>query len=136
MSLKESVTYKNLTWDKSGQKLVHIYGPKQHLFIIGAGMVSKYLAEFALALEYHVTLCDPRSDFIEDFNIPGVQLVCDMPDDAVLEHANDESTAIVALTHDPRIDDNGLMVALDTEAFYDGAMGSKKTSINESKNIY
>jgi len=135
MSLKENVPYKNLTWDKSDQKLVHIYGPRQHLFIIGAGMVSKYLAEFALALEYHVTVCDPRSDFIEDFNIQGVQLVCDMPDDAVLEHADDESTAIVALTHDPRIDDMGLMVALDTEAFYVGAMGSKKTSASRMERL-
>ena len=58
-----------------------------------------------------------------------------MPDDAVLKHADDESTAIVALTHDPRIDDMGLMVALDTEAFYVGAMGSKKTSASRMERL-
>ena len=135
MSTRETKDYKALSWDKSNQRLIHTYGPRQHLFIIGAGMVSKYLAEFALTLEYHVTVCDPRTDFIDDFDISGVQLIRDMPDDAVLKHANDDSTAIVALTHDPRIDDMGLMVALDTNAFYIGAMGSKKTSASRRERL-
>lgn len=135
MTTRDTEDYKALSWDNSNQRLVHTYGPRQHLFIIGAGMVSKYLAEFALTLEYHVTVCDPRSDFIDDFDVQGVQLVLEMPDDAVLEHANDDSTAIVALTHDPRIDDMGLMVALDTNAFYIGAMGSTKTSASRRKRL-
>jgi len=135
MSTRETKDFKNLSWDKSSQRLVHTYGPRQHLFIIGAGMVSKYLAEFALTLEYHVTVCDPRSDFIDDFGIQGVQLIRDMPDDAVLKHANDDSTAIVALTHDPRIDDMGLMVALETNAFYIGAMGSTRTSASRRERL-
>ena len=135
METRDTGIYKTLSWDDSNQRLVHTYGPRQHLFIIGAGMVSKYLAEFALTLEYHVTVCDPREEFIGDFKVHGVQLVRDMPDDAVLEHANDESTAIVALTHDPRIDDMGLMVALDTDAFYIGAMGSKRTSESRKERL-
>ena len=135
MSIQNSMAFKSLIWDKSKQELRHTYGPRNHLFIIGAGMVSKYLSELALMLEYQVTVCDPRQEMIDEFDISGVQLVCDMPDDAILKHANDESTAIVALTHDPRIDDMGLMVALDTEAFYVGAMGSTRTSASRLERL-
>ena len=101
----------------------------------GAGMVSKYLAEFAQRLDYEVTVCDPREHLLNDFQIPGVKLVADMPDDAVLAHAKDPSSAIVALTHDPRIDDMGLMEALGTEAFYIGAMGSSRTSASRRERL-
>ncbi|NJN51065.1 MAG: XdhC/CoxF family protein [Gammaproteobacteria bacterium] len=105
-----------------------------HLFIIGAGMVSRYLAEMARALDYTVTLCDPRQHLLTEFTMPGVETICDMPDDAVKAHA-DADTAIVALTHDPRIDDMGLMEALKTEAFYVGAMGSAKTSASRRSRL-
>lgn len=117
-----------LSWQPETQVLTHTYGPRFQLFIIGAGMVSKYLAEIALMLDYDVTVCDPREDVLADFGVAGVHKVNDMPDDAVRAHAKDEATAIVALTHDPRIDDMGLMEALTTDAFYIGAMGSTRTS--------
>ena len=117
-----------LDWDADAQVLTHTYGPSHQLFIIGAGMVSRYLADMALNLDYEVVVCDPREELLEDFNVPGVQLIADMPDDAVRENAKDSATAIVALTHDPRIDDMGLMEALTTNAFYIGAMGSTRTS--------
>ncbi|MCH8258342.1 MAG: XdhC family protein [Proteobacteria bacterium] len=87
-----------------------------------------YLAEMAQALDYHVVVCDPREHMIEQWTIEGTQLVNDMPDDAVRNFANDSFTAIIALTHDPRIDDMGLMEALKTDAFFVGAMGSSRTS--------
>ncbi|MCB1686056.1 MAG: XdhC family protein, partial [Pseudomonadales bacterium] len=117
-----------LFWDEEKQQLRHTYGPRHQLFIIGAGMVSRYLAEMARSLDYAITVCDPRQQMLEDFGVAGVRLVSDMPDDAIRAGASDPGTAIVALTHDPRIDDMGLMEALKTEAFYVGALGSSRTS--------
>ncbi len=62
--------------------LVHTYGPRYQLFIIGAGMVSKYLADMAQILDYEVTVCDPREDLLNDFNVDGVRLIREMPDDS------------------------------------------------------
>ena len=117
-----------LDYDNEAEILTHTYGPQRQLFIIGSGMVSSYVAEMAQALDYQVTVCDPRAHLLDDFSVPGVTKINDMPDDAIEEHAHDPLTAIVALTHDPRIDDMGMMVALKTDAFYIGAMGSTRTS--------
>ncbi len=124
-----------LRWDESQQVLQHTYGPRFQLFIIGAGMVGKYLAEMALMLDYEVTVCDPREGLLADFGVEGVQRIVDMPDDAVRALARDQATAIVALTHDPRIDDMGLMEALTTDAFYIGAMGSSRTSASRRERL-
>ncbi len=124
-----------LEWNADAQTLTHTYGPRFQLFIIGAGMVSQYLAEMALMLDYEVTVCDPREELLNTFGNARVRLIADMPDDAVRAHANDAASAIVALTHDPRIDDMGLMEALTTEAFYVGAMGSSRTSANRAERL-
>ena len=124
-----------LNWDADTEILSHTYGPRYQLFIIGAGMVSKYLADMAGILDYQVTVCDPRDHLLDDFGNPGVTLVNDMPDDAVKAHANDPASAIVALTHDPRIDDMGMMEALKTDAFYIGAMGSTRTSASRRERL-
>ena len=133
--LEDVGEHEPLRWDPDGQTLSHTYGPQFQLFIIGAGMVSTYLAEMAKMLDYRVTVCDPREQFINDFAVSGVTLVNDMPDDAVKAHANDPASAIVALTHDPRIDDMGLMEALKTKAFYIGAMGSTRTSAGRRERL-
>ena len=117
-------------YDHGQGVLVQTYGPQYQLFVIGTNMVSAYVAEMALALGYDVVVCDPRADALADFNVAGVRKIRDMPDDAVRRHADDAYSAIVALTHDPRIDDMGLMEALKTDAFYVGAMGSARTSAN------
>jgi xanthine dehydrogenase accessory factor len=127
--------HQELEWDADNQQLTHTYGPAHQLFIIGAGMVSQYLAQMALMLDYQVTVCDPREHLLDDFPVTGVTKVQDMPDDAVRAHANDRASAIVALTHDPRIDDMGLLEALQTEAFYVGAMGSSRTSANRRERL-
>ena len=124
-----------LSWDADGQILTHTYGPRHQLFVIGAGMVSRYLAEVAQMLDYEVTICDPREDLLADFAVSGVNKISDMPDDGVRKYANDPATAIVALTHDPRIDDMGLMEALTTDAFYIGAMGSSRTSASRRERL-
>ena len=94
-----------------------------------------HLAQMALTLDFAVTVCDPREQLLDDFAVPGVNRVRDMPDDAVQAHANDPLSAIVALTHDPRIDDMGLMQALTTDAFYIGAMGSTRTSASRRERL-
>jgi xanthine dehydrogenase accessory factor len=134
-TLSEAHAFAPLHWDATTQTLLHTYGPRHQLFIIGAGMVSKYLAQMALQLDYQVTVCDPREHLLADFGIDRVTLVSEMPDDAVRRHANDASSAIVALTHDPRIDDMGLMEALYTPAFYVGAMGSSRTSASRRERL-
>ena len=134
-SLSDVAAFAPLQWDAPSQILTHTCGPRHQLFIIGAGMVSKYLAELAQKLDYQVTVCDPRENLLREFGISGVTLVCDMPDDAVRAHASDPSSAIVALTHDPRIDDMGLMEALNTQAFYVGAMGSSRTSASRRERL-
>jgi xanthine dehydrogenase accessory factor len=134
-SVEAVAEHEPLLWQPDEQLLTHTYGPRFQLFIIGAGMVSKYLAEIAQLLDYDVTVCDPREDLLADFGVTGVHTVADMPDDAVRAHAKDRATAIVALTHDPRIDDMGLMEALTTDAFYIGAMGSTRTSASRRERL-
>lgn len=114
--------------DSRPLKLHQVYGPQFHLFLIGISEVSRALAKFALLMDYRITVCDPRPDQIKSWDIDNVRLVQAMPDDAVLAHADDGRTAILALTHDPRIDDMGLLQAFNTKAFYIGAMGSEATS--------
>ena len=124
-----------LDYDGDAEILMHTYGPQFQLFIIGSGMVSAYVAEMAQALDYQVTVCDPRANLLDEFPVAGVTKINDMPDDAIQQHAHDPLTAIVALTHDPRIDDMGMMVALKTDAFYIGAMGSSRTSASRRERL-
>ncbi|MEX2488651.1 MAG: XdhC family protein [Pseudomonadales bacterium] len=115
--------------------MVQTYGPRYQLLLIGAGQVSMYLAEMAQTLDYHVIVCDPREHMIEQWDVDGVQLNHEMPDDVVNRHAIDSFTAIITLTHDPRIDDMALMEALKTDAFYIGAMGSDRTSAKRRERL-
>ena len=117
-----------LRYDHDHGLLVQTYGPQYRLFVIGTNMVAAYVAEIAVALGYDVVVCDPREEPLRAFDVEGVRKVRDMPDDAVRRLASDGFSAVVALTHDPRIDDMGLMEALTTDAFYVGAMGSERTS--------
>lgn len=134
-SLQPRDDHSPLRWDADKQRLDHTVGPRYHLFVIGAGMVSKYVAEFATTLDYQVTVCDPREQLLADFDVEGVRKVRDMPDDAIADEGIDAASAIVALTHDPRIDDMGLLAALKTDAFYVGAMGSSRTSANRLERL-
>ena len=105
--------------------LTTLHGPRWRLLIIGAGQLSRFLASIALGMDYHVTVCDPREEYREAWQVDGVQLVHTMPDDIVLEMRLDCRSAVVALTHDPKLDDLALMEALKSDAFYVGAIGSR-----------
>ncbi len=106
------------------------HGPQWRLLIIGAGQMTQYLAQMALGLDYQVVICDPREEYADGFSVPGTTLTRDMPDDVVTAFAPDGHSAVVALTHDPKLDDLALMEALKSPAFYVGAIGSR---VNQAK---
>ncbi|MBK8317366.1 MAG: XdhC family protein [Betaproteobacteria bacterium] len=112
-----------LAWD--GRTLTTLHGPAWRLLIVGAGQISTYLAQMAQALDYQVYICDPRSEYAAEWNVPGTTLVPGMPDDAVIALGLDPHSAVVALTHDPKLDDMVLLEALKSPAFYVGALGSR-----------
>ena len=112
-----------LAWD--GRTLTTLHGPAWRLLIVGAGQVSTYLAQMAQALDYQVYICDPRSEYAAEWNVPGTTLVPGMPDDAVIALGLDPHSAVVALTHDAKLDDMVLLEALKSPAFYVGALGSR-----------
>ncbi|MBC3876067.1 XdhC family protein [Undibacterium flavidum] len=114
----------------SEERLRTIHGPRWRLLIIGAGQLSRFLAAIAVGMDYQVTVCDPREEYREGWQVEGVQLVHEMPDDVVLAMQLDERSAVVALTHDPKLDDLALMEALKSPAFYVGAIGSR---VNNAK---
>ena len=108
--------------------LTTVHGPQYRLLIIGAGDMSSFLAQIASKLDYDVTICDPRTEYTQDLDVPGVTIVDTMPDDTVIAMKPDSHTAIVTLTHDPKLDDLALMEALKSDAFYIGAIGSRRNS--------
>ncbi len=108
------------------ERLITVHGPRWRLLIIGAGQLTHFVAQMALALDYQVTICDPREEYADGWLVPGTTLVRTMPDDTVVEFRPDRNTAIIALTHDPKLDDLALIEALKSSAFYVGAIGSKK----------
>jgi len=109
-------------------RLLTHHGPRWRLLIIGAGQMTQYLAQMALALDYEVLVCDPREEY--ELRLTGIQRTREMPDDTVQRFAPDGHSAIVALTHDPKLDDLALMEALRSPAFYVGAIGSR---VNQAK---
>ena len=108
--------------------LTNTFGPEYRMLIIGAGQMSEYLATMALFCGFAVTVCDPREEYRGSFDVPGARLVASMPDDTVAEMRPDARTCVVALTHDPKLDDLALLQALETPAFYIGAIGSRRNN--------
>jgi xanthine dehydrogenase accessory factor len=115
-------------WDDRATFLTTIHGPQARLLLIGAGQISSYLAPMAQALGYTVTVCEPREEYHSTWHVPGTNLTTTMPDDVVTAFLADDSTAIIALTHDPKLDDMALIEALRSPAFYVGALGSRRTT--------
>ena len=101
------------------------YGPRWRMVLIGAGQLSLYTADFALASDFEVIVIDPREEYAEGITRNDITFIKGMPDDVLLELGIDAHTAVIALTHDPKLDDMALMEALKSAAFYVGALGSK-----------
>ena len=111
-----------------GRVLSAVHGPRWRLVLIGAGQLTRYLAEMARMLDYHVVVIDPREEYANSWDLQSVPINRGMPDDIVRELQLDGHSALVALTHDPKLDDLALMEALKSAAFYVGAIGSKKNN--------
>ncbi len=118
-----------------GKVLVTVHGPRWRLVLIGAGQLTHYLAEMAKMLDYHVTVVEPREEYAGGWNVAGIALDRGMPDDVIREMNLDGHSAVVALTHDPKLDDMALLEALKSAAFYVGAIGSKKNNDARRKRL-
>ena len=129
-AVDHGVAVSGMALNFSNDILTTIHGPRWRLLVIGAGQLSRFLAQIALGMDYQVTVCDPREEFRDTWNVEGASLVHGMPDDVVMEMNLDPHCAVVALTHDPKLDDLALMEALKSPAFYVGAIGSR---LNNSK---
>ena len=109
-------------------ELVNTFGPEYRMLLIGAGQLTEYLATMALFSGFAVTVCDPREEYRGAWSVANVKVVSDMPDDVVTAFKPDRRSCVVALTHDPKLDDLALLEALGTDAFYVGAIGSRRNN--------
>lgn len=106
--------------------LAATFGPSYRMLLIGGGQLAEYLSTMALFCGFTVTVCDPRVEYTRAWAVPGVSLTTDMPDDAVVAFKPDQRSCVVALSHDPKLDDLALLEALHSSAFYVGAIGSRR----------
>jgi len=104
------------------------FGPGYRMLLIGAGQLAEYLATMALFNGFAVTVCDPRSEYRIGWQVPGVRQVTEMPDDTVIAFRPDRRSAVIALSHDPKLDDLALIDALSADAMYVGAIGSRRNT--------
>ena len=112
----------------NGIRLRALFGPRWRLLIVGAGQLSRVLAQMALSLDFEVICCDPREEYHLTWDVKGTAFSKEMPDDLVLRLELDPHSAVVALTHDPKLDDMVLLEALRSPAFYVGALGSRNNT--------
>jgi xanthine dehydrogenase accessory factor len=131
VTLTDAVRGQGLVFDE--QQLTTVFGPRWRLLLIGAGQLSQAVAQMAGLLDFEVLVCDPREEYAMD--LPGVQRVPGMPDDVVRDMLPDAHTAIVALTHDPKLDDMALLEALKSAAFYVGALGSRRNQATRKQRL-
>jgi len=121
----------------SDLSITHHISPAYRLLIVGLGEVAIYLASFAKSVEFNVSICEPRTDYIQRYadRSAGVPIIQSLPDDLIRENFNDAYCAIVTVAHDPRVDDLALLEALNSSAFYIGSMGSLKTTENRIERL-
>lgn len=125
--LAEALRDQRMQFD--GLTLTTLFGPKWRLLLIGAGQLSLAVAQMAQMLDFEVLVCDPREEYVATLSVPGIVRLDGMPDDVVCALHPDAHTAIVALTHDPKLDDMALLEALKSGAFYVGALGSTRNQV-------
>ena len=105
------------------------------VIIVGAVHIAQYLVDFANSLNFEIYIIDPRGYFASEQRFPGMEIINKWPEEAFKEIETDSNTALIALTHDPKIDDPALQHALKTNFYYIGALGSKKTHENRCKRL-
>jgi xanthine dehydrogenase accessory factor len=133
VAVRDAVRSEALQFD--GNTLVTHFGPRWRLLLVGAGQLSRALAQIMQLMDFDVLVCDPRDEYAATLQIDGVTRVMGMPDDVVQALQPDAHTAIVALTHDPKLDDMALMEALISGAFYVGALGSRRNQEVRKKRL-
>jgi xanthine dehydrogenase accessory factor len=111
-----------------GEHMLNTFGPRYRMLLIGGGQLTEYLATMALFSGFEVTVCEPREEVRAAWRVAGATIVADMPDDAVLAFQPDARSVVIALSHDPKLDDLALLEALKTDAFYVGAIGSRRNN--------
>lgn len=114
---------------------LHVYNPPYRIVIVGAVHIAQALVQFSTACGYATTVVDPRRSFASDERFPNVAVSTAWPDEAMDEFRPDARTAVVTLTHDPKLDDPALDRALKSEAFYIGALGSRRTHAARRKRL-
>ena len=114
---------------------LHAYNPPLRLIVVGAVHIAQALVPFAVPCGFSVTVVDPRRSFASDERFPNVEISTDWPDEALDAFAPDSRTAVVTLTHDPKLDDPALDRALKSQAFYIGALGSRRTHAARLKRL-
>jgi xanthine dehydrogenase accessory factor len=119
----------------AGTLFVEVWSPPLRLVVVGAVHIAQTLAIMAVQTGYDVTIIDPRSAFASEERFPGVTLATDWPDEVLPGLKPDKRTAIVTLTHDPKIDDPALQAALKSDAFYIGALGSRRTHAKRGERL-
>jgi xanthine dehydrogenase accessory factor len=120
---------------EGGRYFIEVFNPPLRLILVGAVHIAQPLSRMAAVAGYDVTVVDPRSSFATDARFPGVKLLGEWPDDAMKQLAPDRRTAVVTLTHDPKLDDPALAVALRSDAFYIGSLGSRRTHATRLKRL-
>jgi len=118
-----------------GDFFVRVYAPPLRLIVVGAVHIAKALAPMATLAGFDVTVVDPREGFVQSEQMAGVAAMVAWPDEAMAELQPDGRTAIVTLTHDPKLDDPALSSALRSGAFYIGALGSRKTHASRTARL-
>jgi xanthine dehydrogenase accessory factor len=119
---------RNISLDTpQGRVFVQVFSPPRRCFVIGAVHVAQPLVPMLIATDYKPIVIDPRGAWATEARFPGVELSNEWPDEALERYKPDRASAIVTLTHDPKIDDPALVAALRSEAFYIGALGSRRT---------
>jgi xanthine dehydrogenase accessory factor len=133
---------KALTEDRSttvetaaGDVFVEVFNPPLRCFIVGAVHIAQPLARMAAELDYRVTVIDPRTAFATDARFPQIELSTEWPDEALARLRPDKRSVIITLTHDPKLDDPGLTEALKSQAFFIGALGSRKTHASRLRRL-
>jgi xanthine dehydrogenase accessory factor len=127
---------KSETVEIGGQKVfLNVYVPPPRMIIVGAVHIAQSLAPMAAMLEFDVTVVDPRGAWATSQRFPGVKVIKDWADEAFQEMGLDASTAVVTLTHDPKLDDPALEAALKSDVFYIGALGSKRTHAKRKERL-
>jgi xanthine dehydrogenase accessory factor len=120
---------------RTATRFTSVHGPRWRMLVIGASEIAHYLAEVAATVDFQVFVCDPREEYREAWRARSGQFVPGMPDDAVVAFKPDGHSVILTVSHDPKLDDMALIEALKSDAFYVGAVGSKRTSAERRKRL-